>query len=287
MGYPGPRLNRINSVFIPTGCIFFFGSISRKKLQVKRACIGAIWGGWPTEMFSRMRMSEDKVRTKDSCWSMGIIYDPRELPRVSTVGPGIGRGVTSGIRVDSRGFTGMCGIGGSGIWHMEHVGLEWSHGMTYDDTRRTDVAKRGGSWIRVDRQGRRSAKGVDYDILAPGMGYPGPRLNRICRRTSQVIGSTCTCPCLKDLRQLCVCTKQLNRIYPSAPRTPDKRLTTKIAGLSKHKSHTNICNGISLLQNGYKLQHLQVITRLQYISSEFITKEIDSKRLQFECIKHL
>jgi hypothetical protein len=31
-------------------------------------------------------MSEDKVRTKDSCWSVGTIYDPRELPGVSTVG---------------------------------------------------------------------------------------------------------------------------------------------------------------------------------------------------------
>jgi hypothetical protein len=39
-------------------------------------------------------MSEDKVRTKDSCWSVGTIYDPRELSGVSTVGPGIGRGVT-------------------------------------------------------------------------------------------------------------------------------------------------------------------------------------------------
>jgi hypothetical protein len=39
-------------------------------------------------------MSEDKVRTKDSCWSVGTIYDPRELPGVSTAGPGIGRGVT-------------------------------------------------------------------------------------------------------------------------------------------------------------------------------------------------
>jgi hypothetical protein len=39
-------------------------------------------------------MSEDKVCTKDSCWSVGTIYDPRELPRVSTAGPGIGRGVT-------------------------------------------------------------------------------------------------------------------------------------------------------------------------------------------------
>jgi hypothetical protein len=64
-----------------------------------------------------------------------------------------------------------------------------------------------------------------------------------CRRTSQVIGPTCTCPCLKDLRQLCVCTKQLNRICPSAPRTPDKRLTAKIAGLSKYNSHTNTCSG--------------------------------------------
>jgi hypothetical protein len=39
-------------------------------------------------------MSEDKVHTKDSCWSVGTIYDPRELLGVSTAGPGIGR-VTS------------------------------------------------------------------------------------------------------------------------------------------------------------------------------------------------
>jgi hypothetical protein len=44
--------------------------------------------------FSRVRMSEDKVRTKDSCWSMGTIYDPSELPGVSAASPGIGRDVT-------------------------------------------------------------------------------------------------------------------------------------------------------------------------------------------------
>jgi hypothetical protein len=104
-------------------------------------------------------MNKDKVRTKDSCWSVGTIYDPRELLGVSTAVPGIGRGVTSGIRADPRGFTGVCGLGGSGIWCMAHVGQEWSHGMTYDDTRHTDVAKRGGSWIGVDRRGRRSSKG--------------------------------------------------------------------------------------------------------------------------------
>jgi hypothetical protein len=49
---------------------------------------------------------------------------------------------------------------------MAHVGLEWSHGMAYDDTRHTDMAKRGGSWIGVDRRGRLSSKWVDCDILA-------------------------------------------------------------------------------------------------------------------------
>jgi hypothetical protein len=39
-------------------------------------------------------MSEYKVCTKDLYWSVGTIYDPRELPEVSTAGLGIGRGVT-------------------------------------------------------------------------------------------------------------------------------------------------------------------------------------------------
>jgi hypothetical protein len=42
------------------------------------------------------------VRTKDTCCSMGTIYDPRELPGVSTASPGIGRGVTSGMRTDAH-----------------------------------------------------------------------------------------------------------------------------------------------------------------------------------------
>jgi hypothetical protein len=71
---------------------------------------------------------------------------------------------------------------------MTHVDPEWSHGMAYDDTRYTDVAKRGGSWIGVDRRGRRSSKGVDCDILAPRMGCPGPILNRI---NSVIIPTRC------------------------------------------------------------------------------------------------
>jgi hypothetical protein len=37
-------------------------------------------------------------------------------------------------------------------------GPEWPHDMTYDDTRHTDVAKKGGSWLGVDRRGCRSSK---------------------------------------------------------------------------------------------------------------------------------
>jgi hypothetical protein len=42
-------------------------------------------------------MSENKVRTKDSCWSVGTIYDPRKLLGVSTTDPGIGRGITGAL----------------------------------------------------------------------------------------------------------------------------------------------------------------------------------------------
>jgi hypothetical protein len=34
-------------------------------------------------------MSEDKVRTKDSCWSMGMVYDSRGLSGVSTTDLGV------------------------------------------------------------------------------------------------------------------------------------------------------------------------------------------------------
>jgi hypothetical protein len=34
-------------------------------------------------------MSEDKVCTKDSCWSVGTIYDPRALLGVSTADLGV------------------------------------------------------------------------------------------------------------------------------------------------------------------------------------------------------
>jgi hypothetical protein len=41
--------------------------------------------------------------SKDSCWSVETIYNPRELPGVSTTGLGIGRGVTNQV-MDALGF---------------------------------------------------------------------------------------------------------------------------------------------------------------------------------------
>jgi hypothetical protein len=46
------------------------------------------------------------VCTKDSCWSVGTIYDPRELSGVSTAGPGIGRGVTTCKEIVKRDLNG-------------------------------------------------------------------------------------------------------------------------------------------------------------------------------------
>jgi hypothetical protein len=96
-------------------------------------------------------MSEDKVRTKDSCWSVGTIYDPRELSGVSTAG------VTSGIRADPRGFTGVCGLGVwvYGAWRM------WSHSghmtwhMTTQDTQ---------TWLRGEVP-RLGLTDEDVDLL--------------------------------------------------------------------------------------------------------------------------
>jgi hypothetical protein len=46
-----------------------------------------------------------------------VSFDPSELPGVSIAGPMIGQGVTSVIRVDPRGFT---GVWARGFGYMVH-----------------------------------------------------------------------------------------------------------------------------------------------------------------------
>jgi hypothetical protein len=60
--------------------------------------------GWSIGKFSRVRMSEDKVRIKDSCWSVGMVYDLRGLPGVSTTGPGVDE-VLHNIEIFNQVFT--------------------------------------------------------------------------------------------------------------------------------------------------------------------------------------
>jgi hypothetical protein len=48
--------------------------------------------------------SEDKVSTKDPCWSLGIIYDARDLSGVSTAGSGVDGVLQVGMKTVSEFF---------------------------------------------------------------------------------------------------------------------------------------------------------------------------------------
>jgi hypothetical protein len=45
--------------------------------------------GWTTGKFSQVHTSEDKVRIKDSCWTMGIVYGRKGLLGVSLTDLGV------------------------------------------------------------------------------------------------------------------------------------------------------------------------------------------------------
>jgi hypothetical protein len=116
------------------------------------------------------------VRTKDPCWSVGTIYDPSELPGVSTTDPQIGRGVTSGIRADPRGFTGVCGLGVRvyGAWRMWAQSGHMAWHMTTLDTQMWLTGEVPGLGLTNEDVGL--LRGMDCDILAPGMVIYWPKV---------------------------------------------------------------------------------------------------------------
>jgi hypothetical protein len=79
-----------------------------------------------------------------------MIYDPRGLPGVNTVGLGVD-GVLQMVSKPTSRFHGRVWVRGLSIWRMTYVGPECSHGMAYNDTRHIDIAKRRGSWLGVGR----------------------------------------------------------------------------------------------------------------------------------------
>jgi hypothetical protein len=99
-------------------------------------------------------MSEDKVRTKDSCWSVGTIYDPRELPGVSTAGPGIGRGVTQDGLVAARQRSGQGSLNAEAAHRLP---VEW-----------TELIKcRGGTLPAIGMDRRRALSAINAEAARP------------------------------------------------------------------------------------------------------------------------
>jgi hypothetical protein len=82
------------------------------------------WNEWTTGKFSRVRMSEDKVHTKDSCWFVKMIYNPRGLRGVSTAGPGVDGVLQMASESSLSRFHVRVWARDSDIWHMTHVGPE-------------------------------------------------------------------------------------------------------------------------------------------------------------------
>jgi hypothetical protein len=106
------------------------------------------------------------VRTKDPCWSVGTIYDPSELPGVSTIGLGLDA-VLQVVSESTLTVSRACWVKGSGIWCMWARSGHRAWNMTTLDT---------PTWLRGEVPGFGLTnkdvgllRGVDSDILAPRM----------------------------------------------------------------------------------------------------------------------
>ena len=104
--------------------------------------------------------SEDKVRRKDLCWSVRAVYILEKLADVN--GPGLGeagryRMVSEPTLAVSRARVSQLRRHGAHGWCGSVVVTQ--HG-TCAGSGHMDVAKRGRSWLGIDRRGRRSLKGV-------------------------------------------------------------------------------------------------------------------------------
>jgi hypothetical protein len=141
-------LNMINRILILTSCNFFSGRLSPKNSKVKRAWPGAM-GDRPGSS-SRGRTSEDKVRRKDLCCSVRAVYILEKRPDISGSGLEVGRYrmVSEPTLAVSRARASQMRRHGAHGWCEPRVVTQ--HG-TCTGTGHTDMAKRGHSWLGIDR----------------------------------------------------------------------------------------------------------------------------------------
>jgi hypothetical protein len=100
------------------------------------------------------------VRRKDLCWSVRAVYVLEKRPDVSVPGleeAGHYRMVSELTLAVSRVYVSQLRRHGAHGWSCPRVVTQ--HG-TCAGTGHTDVAKRGRSWLGIDRRGRRSLKWV-------------------------------------------------------------------------------------------------------------------------------
>ena len=100
------------------------------------------------------------MRRKDWCWSVRVVLVLVKLLNVSgpdLVEAGRYRMVSEPTLVVSRARVSQ--LRGDGAHGWCGPGVVTQHG-TCAGTGHTDVAKRGRSWLVIDRRGRRSLKGV-------------------------------------------------------------------------------------------------------------------------------
>jgi hypothetical protein len=109
------------------------------------------------------------VRRKDLCGSVMAVYVLEKLPDVSRPGLVVVESYRMvskpTLTVSQTRVSQLCKHGAHG-WSRPRVAIQ--HG-TCAGTGHTDVAKRGHSWLGIDRRGRRSLKGVRSNIPAQGL----------------------------------------------------------------------------------------------------------------------
>jgi hypothetical protein len=119
---------------------------------------GQFWDVWPTKKFPPGAWVRTKC-TEKTCVGLWVWFMILENAKSKYHRSRRCRGCYKWYQSHPSWFYRCVWARGLGIWCMVHVGTEWSHDMSYDDTWHIDMAKRGGSLIAVDSRGHSLLRG--------------------------------------------------------------------------------------------------------------------------------